>query len=167
MKVCNQCGNSYEKRCRKCANDAQKRWRATHAKPAKPKVGTCPEKKRQRLARYKDTLKGKLVKLLTQAKARTNDKRYGNYERFEEIDIDRQFLADLWEQQGGRCALTGLLMTSDKSLKSVSLDRKIQDRGYTKKNVQLVCKFANLAKHTHSDEEIRSVLAELRQPAAG
>jgi hypothetical protein len=59
-----------------------------------------------------------------------------------EIDIDVQYLKQLWEQQSGICALTGIPMqkigeTTNKNIMA-SLDRKDSSKGYVKGNVQFV-----------------------------
>lgn len=45
-------------------------------------------------------------------------------------------------------------------LRSVSIDRKDSSLGYTESNVQLVCRWVNLAKGRFSDIDIRAVLDE-------
>lgn len=90
------------------------------------------------------------------------EKRYPSDPR-KKVSIDLDFLVDLYKQQEGKCNLSGLSMVHHCSdLKSISIDRIDSLRGYHPGNVQLVCKFLNLAKNHHSDSELRAVLNELR-----
>jgi hypothetical protein len=78
-----------------------------------------------------------------------------------EIDIDQ--VMQIWEEQRGRCALSGVLMQSAKDGKgrkgkdlNVSLDRIDQDKGYlfNPRNVQLVCLRVNFIKHDMSESDL-------------
>jgi len=71
-------------------------------------------------------------------------------------------LIDLWDKQNGRCAITNLIMEhKPNKLKTVSVDRIDSNIGYTAGNIQLVCKFINLGKSTHSNDEVITLLNEL------
>lgn len=68
-------------------------------------------------------------------------------------EITADDLIDLWEKQGGRCALSGVYLThhidgSGHKEYNASLDRISQDIGYTTTNIQLVCYRVNILKHT-------------------
>ena len=79
------------------------------------------------------------------------------------VEIEVEYLEALWETQGGRCALTGVQMTTKfGSLFAASPDRIDSSRGYVKGNVQLVSKAANLAKGSASDEDLREWIAAIR-----
>jgi len=99
----------------------------------------------------KGTLKGKLVSLITQSRYRV--KKSGL-----EHSIDSKFLMGLYSKQGGKCALSGIVMTTrgerggDEYWKSISLDRIDSSKGYTEDNVQLVCTGVNYMKKDMSDE---------------
>jgi hypothetical protein len=78
-----------------------------------------------------------------------------------EIDIDK--VMQIWGEQGGRCALSGVLMQAAKDGKgrkgkdlNVSLDRIDQDKGYifSPRNVQLVCLRVNLMKHDMEESDL-------------
>lgn len=76
-------------------------------------------------------------------------------------------LMDLWEVQGGRCAVTGLSMTwktRSREPTSISLDRIDSSQGYTKGNVRFVCWQINAFKCQWSDEKMiamaRAILAK-------
>jgi hypothetical protein len=65
----------------------------------------------------------------------------------------------IWEKQQGRCALTGIPMTTKMhNLCSASIDRKDNSVDYTPDNVQLTCLAFNLAKNVLSDVRIRAFI---------
>jgi hypothetical protein len=100
--------------------------------------------------------------------------------RMKGIDIDAQFLRDLWESQSGICPLTGwkLALPSDSSgfdvsygARNASLDRVDNDLGYVKGNVRFIALIANLARARFSDEDLldfcNSVADKSRASAVG
>lgn len=73
-----------------------------------------------------------------------------------EINISKSFIMDLFNKQGGRCALCGIdLIVSGKELTDItaSLDRIDSSRGYLEDNVQWVHKRINIMKGVLLDEE--------------
>lgn len=77
--------------------------------------------------------------------------------------VDFQYLKNLYNEQNGKCAITKMNMTHDKSLYAISVDRINSEVGYIPDNVQLVCRWINLAKNTHTNEEIKDVLNRFLQ----
>lgn len=79
-----------------------------------------------------------------------------------EYELERNFLADLFVQQNGKCALSGVDMTlisgKGKIATNASVDRIDGSKGYTKNNVQLVCLMANVCKGTGSNEDFNSFI---------
>ena len=76
-----------------------------------------------------------------------------------DITIDFDYLWGLWETQDGKCALSKLPMVHEfNNLCSISVDRVDSELGYAKGNVQLVCKWVNLAKGSHSNIEFGELL---------
>lgn len=67
------------------------------------------------------------------------------------VDIDKQYLHDLWDQQNGKCAISGIDMTyitnCGRIPTNVSVDRIDSSKGYIKGNVQLVCMAVNQMKN--------------------
>ena len=97
---------------------------------------------------YKTTLNGTVTRLLK------NCKRNGR----KPCRIDRLRVLELWRDQAGLCAVTGLPMTltSDRlNMTKASLDRVDSSKPYTRENVRLVCLWVNLAKSELSDSELR------------
>lgn len=87
--------------------------------------------------------------------------------RKHDYNITLEYLAELWEKQKGKCAITGLDMEVKKAnkkqnyFKLASLDRIDSDIGYMKDNVQFVCLPINLAKSNKSDIELKNFLIEV------
>ncbi|MFA6234097.1 MAG: hypothetical protein WC824_07900 [Bacteroidota bacterium] len=79
-------------------------------------------------------------------------------------DIDLPYLKTLWEQQEGKCALSGIPMilprntlATDKDVWNpwrASLDRIDSKKGYLKGNVQFVVLMANLCKGTFTEDDV-------------
>ena len=70
----------------------------------------------------------------------------------------------MWTKQGGLCTISGMAMeTTQRSLRCVSLDRIDSKEGYTRDNVQLVCKWASLAKKDAPNDEMLAIIDELRR----
>lgn len=88
-------------------------------------------------------------------------------QRKHECDIDLAYLKELWEQQKGRCAYTGMLLrtrnhkTGRALIDVASLDRIDSSKGYIKGNVQFVSAALNLAKSNLPDETFRFGLKKL------
>ena len=75
------------------------------------------------------------------------------------ITITRQELIDKYEEQSGRCAMTGVQLTHIKDGTgmhdtNISVDRIDNDEGYTKDNVWLVCHVVNMMKNTMHLEDL-------------
>lgn len=64
------------------------------------------------------------------------------------IDFDSDYLWELYNQQGGLCALSGWPITysTDHSLNTVSVDRIDSNVGYSRANIQLTHKIVNRCK---------------------
>lgn len=74
-----------------------------------------------------------------------------------EWDITADDLVELWEQQKGRCAISGVYLTHHKDGSgakdfNASIDRKSNEKGYTINNIHLVCYRINIMKHTLSED---------------
>lgn len=70
-----------------------------------------------------------------------------------EWNITAEYLNTLWENQDGKCALSGVQMTHHRDGSGIkefnaSIDRIDQERGYEPGNVQLVCYRINILRHT-------------------
>lgn len=89
-------------------------------------------------------------------------------EKFQYTDIDEIFLKELWKQQQGKCAISGIDIylrkyNQTKSLYIASLDRKDSTIGYIKDNVQFVAMGINYAKNGFSDSEMKDFIETIRK----
>jgi hypothetical protein len=106
------------------------------------------DKQNQRRREWKLTLRGCLYYKLRHLKK-------AKRARILEVDIDIDFLSQLWESQGGKCAISGYPMTySESNLFGVSIDRIDCQKGYTQDNVQLVCQAINFGKNKYTNNEM-------------
>jgi len=90
-----------------------------------------------------------------------------------EFNISVEYIADLWDKQKGRCALTKVEMkpplTHDTQkrgrvkLWQASLDRIDGGKGYIKGNVQWVISFANWGKNKSTDADAKRVIKMIRE----
>lgn len=94
---------------------------------------------------FRQTPRGALYNVIDAIKQRAKKKGY-------KLDFDLEYLVFLYEKQQGKCALTGIefnLSNQTRSKRfrpySVSIDRIDSNKGYSKKNIRLVCVAFNLA----------------------
>lgn len=77
------------------------------------------------------------------------------------IQINAELVIRLWDHQQGRCAISGMVMLCQAGhLQTVSIDRIDSSKGYVEGNIQLVCRWVNLAKGRFSNAAMRDVLRE-------
>lgn len=99
-------------------------------------------------------------------KRRFHDKQYQN-------DLDIDYCRGMWESQKGRCAMSGLPMTSVNggsmraNMHNVSVDRIDSFQNYKKGNVQLVCMAVNKMKSTFSSAEFVSIARNVTRHSTG
>jgi hypothetical protein len=81
------------------------------------------------------------------------------------LDFDAEFLRDLYAKQEGRCYYTELLMdlTPGRNPWSISLDRIDNSRGYTKDNVVLATRAANLGRSDAEPEEMLAYIQMIKE----
>ncbi len=79
------------------------------------------------------------------------------------MDLDLDYLKELWAGQDGRCPLTGWELRlpdtangwrSGKHPANASLDQINHGAGYTKGNVRFISVMANLSRGQFSDEQV-------------
>ena len=103
----------------------------------------------------------KLAKLMAMAKNRAKSK-------LVDFDLDVDFLVEMWEDQQGCCALTGLPFKLDISDHRVhpqcpSIDRIIPHLGYIKGNVRLITYHMNVALSEFGVGEFEHLIQSYRQ----
>lgn len=78
-----------------------------------------------------------------------------------QYDLTTEDVVALWHEQGGRCAISGVIMTHQRDGAygdgkkrdfNASIDRITASGPYTRKNVQLVANRVNTMKHTLGDD---------------
>lgn len=86
--------------------------------------------------------------------------RLNNKARKVEVSITKEDLRAMWDEQQGKCAVTGMHMTyyprrmRDSTGLNASVDRIDQSKGYEKGNVRLVCYRVNLMRHSGEDADL-------------
>ena len=89
------------------------------------------------------------------------------YKRFKEVDIDLEYLKQLWETQKGICPYTGIKLklptykNHNFYFDCASLDRIDSSKGYIKGNVQFISLPINYMKSTKSDIEVKQFLKQI------
>ena len=77
--------------------------------------------------------------------------------RCKKVDFSISFdeWVNIYNNQQGKCALTGIEMTISRENNNynISPDRIDSDKGYTKDNIQFVCVEINIAKNEHTNNE--------------
>lgn len=73
-----------------------------------------------------------------------------------EFNLKLKYMAKLWIEQQGRCAITGIVMSTEagcyeKNPYKISIDRIYNYRGYVAGNIRLLTHWANNAKNTWDD----------------
>ena len=191
IRICRQCGKSenemeFDKNrrvgniCLGCKKDFIKSWREENteyrAEYARDWYINSPEKvaeyrKRERSRRQLSS--ANFIKELVGIKRRnmahlpnSKDKRAQQKVKSPErriFALTAEDVITLWEKQQGRCAISDMPMAHEfKNLRSASIDRIDNSKGYIQGNVQLVCQWVNYAKNNNSDAEIRKVLEEFK-----
>jgi len=80
-----------------------------------------------------------------------------NARKFSKVFIDVDFLMELWREQSGLCALSGIRMTWGQGgikATSISVDRIRHREPYEPGNVRLVCYAVNAFRQRMSDSEM-------------
>tara|TARA_B100001996_G_scaffold340442_1_gene293957 strand:- start:396 stop:845 length:450 start_codon:yes stop_codon:yes gene_type:complete len=127
--------------CRLCGQQKLKKHfyvNNTHRK--NPTLDACRDCKNIQLReRYSKTVESFLRRKLSHSR------------RSKGVHVDIIYLLKLYKKQKGLCALTKRPMTrilgkNKKSNTNISIDRINSDKGYMKRNIQLVCADVNIAK---------------------
>lgn len=169
--ICKPCNSIYMKEYRK-RNRAKikgqvQEWKDNNReryRESNRRHHATPEGKAKHYARVQKTPRTWLAHLLTSIRSRCknpgpHDTKVGP-KRVYEIDLD--FLVEMYNDQDGKCNLSGLPMVHKwNDLCSISVDRVDSEVGYVVGNVQLVCKWVNLAKGSHGNGEFLELIGRL------
>lgn len=141
--------------CKSCANAVSRRWYSENKKSHNEQVAEARRRRvkagstkgRDAARDYRKTHAGKTSYELSR---RRSDARKRAKKKGIPFDITLGDLLLLWEEQEGKCALTGwpLATAVESNLKNpylLSIDRIVPDRGYVVGNVRLLCWMVNRA----------------------
>ena len=156
--------NKYREANREKLNDYNKKWREANPEKVKEKARKWreahPEKAKESLMKYREANREMLNE-----KARKYNKANpfkvvlrGAKERSKRglyLDIDLDYIKQLWDECGGICPMTGITMIKISTRNdpyTMSLDRIIPDKGYIKGNVRFVSLWYNTARSNWGDD---------------
>lgn len=156
----------FQKACKECQKARNKIYNSEN-KEYFSKKSKERYKKEDNSARYQKTkenylkrkgewytsLRGRFYDLLESARTRAKKSNI-------QIDIDLEYLLNLYELQNKQCSLTGIQFEFKRTTNSKSkftpfgpsIDKIDHTKGYTKDNVRLVCVMVNLSLNTFGDE---------------
>ena len=104
------------------------------------------------------TVRGKCTQHCASAKQRAK-------KRGLEFNLTSSFLEELWNKQGGKCAITGtefdLKGTCSITGSGAAVDKIDPTKGYLRDNVQLLCSWVNTMKGARSMDEFKAKVAVL------
>lgn len=155
--------------CISCRSDYVKDWRNSNQKHRtiyKRKWNTkSPDKiVEYRKAERQKTQSGQEIFIRRSFKIKIRLNRYRSVGRKRHIiTITEDEVVALWDQQNGKCAISNMPMLYEfNNPRSISVDRIDSKLGYIPGNVQLLCRWVNLAKNNFSNEDIMDVLNEFK-----
>lgn len=166
--TCNNCGITFEKRTADYNKERRKNpecnFFCTQSCHSKVNVGhlkgLCSFADRPELLR-------KALAAAAKANTRYNgrDKVFATIirkckQRKKEFDLTIEFLGELWDRQGGECALSNIPLDLDSTsfVTMPSIDRIDSKKGYVVGNVQFVSCSINLAKSSMGDDRVHELL---------
>ena len=158
--ICLECKRSYNDDYYEDNKDQIRQW---HRDDRKKRPGARQEQVRKAVQRSPESF---IRHLMQHIRKKSNHKKVklGKLNpACLDVTIDFDYLWGLWEAQDGRCALSELPMMHEfNNLCSISVDRVDSEVGYVRGNVQLVCKWVNLAKGSHGNEEFLGLIDNVR-----
>ena len=102
---------------------------------------------------------------IAKAKQRSKTKK----SKYQSYDITLTYLKNLWENQNGICAISGVKMELPASLSETrgspfcaSLDRIDSEIGYIQGNVQFVTQFCNLGKRDFKEDQVLKFIQAIK-----
>jgi hypothetical protein len=117
-----------------------------------------------------------ILKILNDCKSRVKKKAAKG--RILEMDIDKDFIIDMYNKKKGKCKITGNEMTfnainekdDDDSChiinrNNISIDRIDSSKGYTKDNVRLICAIINSIRFNLGDDEFYEICNKVVNPS--
>lgn len=162
--ICVECQSKYNKAYRDINSEALKQYRQIDYQRNKKKRQISVRRSIQRSPEsFLRSLIHHLTKQSNQVRNRRSRLNRNRQEALITMSLTYDDLLSLYESQHGLCALTQLPMTHQfNDLCSISVDRIDSKLGYVSGNIQLVCKWVNLAKQKHTNTEFVGMLDKLR-----
>jgi len=160
-----------QKKCKLCTSERNTLYASEHREyfKLKGKEKYNKEHNPARYARYRESylkrrqeysssVRGRFFDLLSSAKIRAKKNKL-------EFNLDIEWLLDLFDNQYGKCLLTGLELDfithpvsgSRYTPMSPSLDKINPEKGYTKDNVRLVCTAINIALNSFGEKHFEKL----------
>ena len=151
---------------RQKSRDASLKWKKKNTAKTKA-LNKAWDKKNPDKKRAYSTAKHKRWKLTRPAEFWYNKTKHRATRSGLKFDLTVGFLAKLFES--GRCSVTGIPFNHDPigssrtSPWAPSVDQIVAGKGYTKKNVRVVCWIYNLAKHEWDDETVGIMVKAMKR----
>ena len=144
-------GDGYVKKCKSCYRNCKKIWIKNNPKKKKEYENNYSQNHWQHYIIH--TCDNKLRKLKI-----TDKKNYKNLKK----EISVTFLNKLKQKQNEKCHWFGIDIDFSRNdwLRSPSLDRLDNNKGYTRDNVVLTCRFANLARNRVTKKVMQNFVSE-------
>ena len=154
--------------CLDCSNTIHVEWRTANADHVREQRARPEERARRQatvrrcIQKSPESFIRNLVYTL-QRRSRHNKVRKGQNPIILDVQIDADFILEMWSAQAGKCKLLGIPMSCEfGNLRTVSIDRIDSNKGYLPDNVQLVCQFINIGKRHYSNEDVLAILTDYR-----
>jgi hypothetical protein len=177
--ICRVCGvlksdgvpfNKHSNICRKCNTERHREYTKKHEERLKNhRKQRYQERKKEIQASVRRVIQSSpesflryLMHHITKYSRQKRVKRGNLSQQATLVEVCYEDLVNLYYDQNGRCALTGIIMTWEyNNLRTLSIDRIDSSKGYIPGNIQLVCQFINIAKKHYSNNECLDILKEI------
>jgi hypothetical protein len=140
--------------------ESSRKWRAAHKLEIAARSKKWREENKETIYQDQKEYRSRSFKTMLMGKMRTSKTLCRKKGRIFEIDL--KYILDMLEQQNHRCKLTNIKLTHVVGPKCVSIDRIDSSLGYIKGNIQLVYAGINLAKKDYSNDEIITLVKEIK-----
>ena len=141
-KICNVTKPLTDFYCNGCFDDGVKKYRSRCKECIKTNLSIDYYKTKKTKAEVRSA---SVKNYLSASWLKTSDRK-----KIFDYNLDIHFLLQLYENQKGLCAISGIKMThlagQGKVPENISIDRIDPTKGYIKENVHLVCLFINIMK---------------------
>lgn len=147
--LCTVCGSFKEKSEFYASNQKLNTYKLTYS---------CKECSKKKIHEYRNTESGFWVSMWNNLAGNAKN-------RGLEVNINKEDIKALWDNQKGLCAITSLPMEKVKVARATrsrflnqfraSVDRIDSEKGYVKGNIRMVCAYVNVMKSDQTDEQLK------------